>query len=273
VRPLTVALLTSDRESLRQFESAINTIQGRVSQLNPELTRQEIEQYKSRIDRAHAELAAIDRRVDDIAVAQLAEFEIDGQPMRAQKLADLVVGGRERHGWFDDSISLEPEHAPPLAEEEAGRLREIRRTLGPDLAPASSAVNASLAVAQPGSETRLAFVVAVITSTLVFGDTIRVPPAVRTAVTSAGRSTVPAPITARFANAFARRAMLSSGSGEFSGTSMRRKPASNSASPTATTSPGVTPRRIAMSGQRANAASNSGLLLMRSPSERAPGDQ
>jgi very-short-patch-repair endonuclease len=134
VRPLTVALLTSDRESLRQFESAINTIQGRVSQLNPELTRQEIEQYKSRIDRAHAELAAIDRRVDDIAVAQLAEFEIDGQPMRAQKLADLVVGGRERHGWFDDSISLEPEHAPPLAEEEAGRLREIRRTLGPDLA-------------------------------------------------------------------------------------------------------------------------------------------
>jgi very-short-patch-repair endonuclease len=133
VRPLTVALLTSDREGLRQFESAINTIQAKVSQLNPELTHQEIEHCRSQIDRAHAELAAIDWRVDEIALAQLAEIEIDGQPMRAQKLAELVVSGQAEHGWFDDAVTLAPEHAPPLSEEEAGRLREVRRELGSDL--------------------------------------------------------------------------------------------------------------------------------------------
>jgi very-short-patch-repair endonuclease len=133
VRPLTVALLSSDRESLRQFESAINTIQAKVSQLNPELTRQELEHCRSQIDRAHAELAAIDRRVDDIALAQLAEVEIDGQPMRAQKLAELVVTGQAEHGWFDDAVTLAPENAPPLSEDEAGRLREVRRKLGKDL--------------------------------------------------------------------------------------------------------------------------------------------
>lgn len=133
VRPLTVALLASDREGLRQFESAINTIQARVSQLNPELTRQNIEDYRSQIDRAHAELAAIDRRLDEIALAQLAEVDIDGQPMRAQKLAELLVSGQAEHGWFDDAITLAPEHAPPLSEYEAGRLREARRKLGKDL--------------------------------------------------------------------------------------------------------------------------------------------
>lgn len=133
VRPLTVALLTSDRESLRQFESAINTIQARVSQLNPELTHQEIEHCRSQIDRAHAELAAIDRRVDEIALAQLAEVEIDGQPTRAQLLAELVVSGQAEHGWFDDAVTLAPEHAPPLSDDEAGRLREVRRKLGKDL--------------------------------------------------------------------------------------------------------------------------------------------
>ncbi len=133
VRPLTVALLTSDREGLRQFESAINTIQARVSQLNPELTRQEIEHCRSQIDRAHAELVAIDRRIDEIALAQLAEVEIDGQPMRPQKLAELVVSGQAEHGWFDDAVTLAPEHAPPLSEDEAGRLREDRRKLGKDL--------------------------------------------------------------------------------------------------------------------------------------------
>jgi KaiC/GvpD/RAD55 family RecA-like ATPase len=42
VRALTTALLTSDREGVRQFQASIEAIQHRVSQLNPELTRQEI---------------------------------------------------------------------------------------------------------------------------------------------------------------------------------------------------------------------------------------
>ncbi|RXK89110.1 very short patch repair endonuclease [Chlorobaculum sp. 24CR] len=134
VQPLTVAMLTGDRESLRQFENSINTIQARVSQLNPELTRQEIERCKSKIDRAHAELASIDSRIDDIAETQLAEVPVDGHPMRAQELAELVISGEAEHGWFDDEITLSPEFAPPLSDEEAGRLREARRKLGGDLA-------------------------------------------------------------------------------------------------------------------------------------------
>ena len=149
VRALTVALLTSDRESLRQFESAINAIQAQVSQLNPEVTRQEIERHKSQIDRAHTELAAIDRRVDDIALAQLAEIEIDGEPMRAQRLADLVVNGRDKHGWFDDALSLAPEHAPPFSEQEAARLRDTRKTLGPDIAYVDARICAADDLLQP----------------------------------------------------------------------------------------------------------------------------
>jgi len=133
VRPLTVAMLTGDRESLRQFESAINTIQARVSQLNTEIARQEIELRMSRIDRAHSELAAIDIRVDEIAETQLSDVLVDGQPMRAQKLAELVVSGQREFGWFDDEVTLSPEQVPPLQDEDAGRLREVRRRLGADL--------------------------------------------------------------------------------------------------------------------------------------------
>lgn len=143
VRALTVALLTSDRESLRQFESSINTIQAKVSQLNQELTIQDIERYKGQIDRAHAELAAIDRRVDDIAISQLSEIEIDGQAMRARDLAELVITGEREYGWFDDVLSLATDNAPPLSDDESGRLREIRRILGDDLAYADARLPAS----------------------------------------------------------------------------------------------------------------------------------
>lgn len=133
VRALTVALLASDREGVRQFQASIEAIQHQVSQLNPEQTRRDIATLQAAIDRAHNELTTIDKRVDEIAVAQLSEVEIDGIPLRAQKLAELVVSGKEQHGWFDDAVGLSPENAPPLFEEEAGLLREARRTLGADL--------------------------------------------------------------------------------------------------------------------------------------------
>ena len=133
VRALTVALLASDREGVRQFQASIETIQHRVSQLNPEVTLREIERSKSAIDRAHSELLSIDKRIDEIALHQLSEVEVDGVPMRAQKLAELVLTGNELHGWFDDTITLCPDNAPPFDDSEAGRLREARRTLGTDL--------------------------------------------------------------------------------------------------------------------------------------------
>jgi very-short-patch-repair endonuclease len=140
VRSLTVALLSSDREGVRQFEASINAIQHRVSQLNPTQTRDEIGLITTAIERAHAELAAIDRRNDEIALDQLSEMTVDGVPMRAQKIAELVVTGTVQHGWFDDGLSLAPEHAPPLSDAEAGQLREARRKLGPDLVYAHARV-------------------------------------------------------------------------------------------------------------------------------------
>lgn len=143
VQPLTVALLAGDREGMRQFQSSIEAIIHNVSQLNPEVVREQIRTFQSAIERAHVELAAIDRRVDEIAQSQLSDVEVDGVPMRAQKMAELVLHGNEQHGWFDDTISLVPENAPPLTGEQAAALREARRRLGQDLVYVSARVPSS----------------------------------------------------------------------------------------------------------------------------------
>jgi len=140
VRDLTVALLAGDREGLRQFQASIEAIQHQVSQINLEQMREQIAILEQAIDRAHAELSTTDRRVDSIANEQLSKIEVDGAPMRAQDLAELVVRGHEDYAWFDDPLSLAPEHTPPLTESEAGALRESRRKLGPDLVYVSAKV-------------------------------------------------------------------------------------------------------------------------------------
>lgn len=133
VRALTVSLMASDREGIRQFQASIEAIQHQVSQLNPEQTRSDIATLQSAIDRAHQELSFIDARIDTIAETQLSEVEVDGIPMRAQKLAELVTTGEQKYGWFIDDVTLNNHHSPPLTEEEAGFLREARRKLGQDL--------------------------------------------------------------------------------------------------------------------------------------------
>lgn len=146
VQPLTVALLSGDREGMRQFQSSIEAIIHNVSQLNPEVVREQIRIDHSAIERAHVELSTIDRRVDEIAHSQLSDMEVDGIEMRAQKMAELVLAGAEKHAWFEDELSLDPAHAPPLNGAEAAQLREARRRLGKDLAYASSRIPSSAAL-------------------------------------------------------------------------------------------------------------------------------
>ena len=133
IRALTVSLLTSDREGMRQFQSSIEMIQQRVSQLNPDITRRQIAQFHTSIEQAHSEIVTVDRRVNTIAEQQLSGISVDGVEMRAQQLAELVLSSDALHGWFDDAITLAPEHAPPLSISQGAEVRAARRRLAKDL--------------------------------------------------------------------------------------------------------------------------------------------
>lgn len=133
VRPLTVALLATDREGVRQFQASIQAIQHEVSQLNVQATQHSIGTLHTAIERVHQELAEIDRRIDDIAMAQLGEIVVDGERMRAHQAAEFLINGESEHSWFDDELTIAEQHRPPLTEDDAASLRQSRRQVGSDL--------------------------------------------------------------------------------------------------------------------------------------------
>lgn len=133
VRALTVALLAGDREGMRQFQTSIETITHRISQLQAAQTETLIANLGSEVTQAHIRLSDIDRRINEIAHQQLTPIEVDGAPMRPEAMAQMVVEGEDAYGWFPDALTLKPEHAPPLSEEEGAQLRDARRRLGVDI--------------------------------------------------------------------------------------------------------------------------------------------
>ncbi|QOY96717.1 AAA family ATPase [Massilia sp. UMI-21] len=155
IRPLSVALLSGDKEGMRQFQASIEAIIHTLTHLNPQMEEEAIATCRAALDRAHEEMARIDTRIDDIARAHLTELDVDGVPMRAQKMAELVIHGQALYGWFDDGLSLAAEHAPPFGDEAGMRLRDARRRLGPDLAYCHASIPASGALPQPTELGRL----------------------------------------------------------------------------------------------------------------------
>ena len=125
VRALTVALLTGDREGQKQFEGSIrgHPAAGHAAQpgRHPRAHRA---LPRGASTASHAEIHAIDRRVDEIALAQLSEVEVDGQPMRADRLAERVVGRRAAL-----RLVRRRAHArrPPCAAADRGRGRAAAR--------------------------------------------------------------------------------------------------------------------------------------------------
>lgn len=155
IRPLTVALLSGDKEGMRQFQASIEAIIHTLTHLDPVAGEESIDACRAALDRAHEEMARIDNRIDEIAHLQLAAIEVDGVEMRAQKMAALVVEGRARFGWFDDVLSLAPGHAPPFDDEQGRLLRETRRRLGADLVYARARLPVSGALPAPAEIGRL----------------------------------------------------------------------------------------------------------------------
>ena len=92
VQPLAIAVLSNERQGLRQIESAIREIQAVVEGTRPENRRSAIRRMEAEIDGLRRRVAAIDQDLDAIAASHLSKIGPRGEP--ASQLAQRVVNER-----------------------------------------------------------------------------------------------------------------------------------------------------------------------------------
>lgn len=142
VRNLTVSLLTSERDGLRQLEQSVTKITSEITNLNKEETQKEIARYRTRIDQTHQRLTDIDRELADWAKKNIesAPASLDG--LKPAEMAVRVIESAGLYTWFPDNVDSRPEHEPMISEDDISRLREARREVGPDIVYLSTAMPA-----------------------------------------------------------------------------------------------------------------------------------
>jgi very-short-patch-repair endonuclease len=133
IQPLAISLLTSEREGMKQFEFAINKIASEVQGIDRTTTARDIENVEKSIDGLHAQIAVVDRRVQELALKHFTDINIDDESIEPREAALQLIASADDFAWFPDPLGISPEFAPQFSNEDIVRLREERQILGPDI--------------------------------------------------------------------------------------------------------------------------------------------
>lgn len=129
IRPLSVALLSDERDGMKQFEHSVQTIASSVARLNPAQSEQAIAQAALQLDQLHAKIAHVDRTVAAYAEKHMKSYSFQGQEVSPEEMAKLVMADADRHEWFDDTPPA-AEGALPFNDADIVAVRRARQQVG-----------------------------------------------------------------------------------------------------------------------------------------------
>lgn len=133
IRPLAISLLTSEQEGMKQFEFAIQKIASEVQLLDRHAMARAISHLEETIDAFHGKLTRIDHDIAEWARKNLEPITLDNEEIAPQDAAREVVEGAGQYEWIPDALGVDSEFSSRISNEDVVRLREARRTLGPDI--------------------------------------------------------------------------------------------------------------------------------------------
>lgn len=127
IQPLAIAVISNERQGLRQLERAIREIEAVVEGTSPEKRGSAIRRLEAEIDGLRKRIAAIDQELDAIAVPHLSKIGPRGET--AVELAHRVVAERDAFAWFTDRPKNFAAEAT-FSEEDITALADARRRIG-----------------------------------------------------------------------------------------------------------------------------------------------
>lgn len=130
IRPLSVSLLSDERDGMKQFEHAISTIAAGISAFNPSRSQGLIAESEQKLNQIHAKIDYVDSTVANYASKHMARYVVQGVERTPEELAKLVMEQAESHQWLTDAV---PDAEIPFTEEDIGELRRARQQVGADI--------------------------------------------------------------------------------------------------------------------------------------------
>jgi len=133
IRPLSVALLSHERDGMKQFEHSIQTIASSVASMNPTRAAANIAAAEEKLNQLHAKIAHADRTIADYAGNHMRNYSFQGREVIPEEMAKLVLKDADSHEWFDDEPPATKDSVLPFDDPAVSALRQARMKVAEDL--------------------------------------------------------------------------------------------------------------------------------------------
>jgi very-short-patch-repair endonuclease len=133
IRPLSVALLSEEREGMKQFEHAIQTIATGVEGLQPHRIEANIVNLDAELNQLHAKISHVDRSIAAHAASHMRQYKFQGREISPEEIAKLVIQQADEHQWFDDNVNEQKGEALAFSDTDIAAVRQARAKVGDDL--------------------------------------------------------------------------------------------------------------------------------------------
>jgi very-short-patch-repair endonuclease len=133
IRPLSVALLSDERDGMKQFEHSIQTIASSVAALNPTRAMANITIAQEKLNQLHAKIVHVDRTVAEYASKHMRSYMFQGKEVSPEEMAKLVTSQATVHDWLDDEPPPTKDGLLPFDSNDISTLRQARSKVGEDL--------------------------------------------------------------------------------------------------------------------------------------------
>ena len=133
IRSLCVALLSDERDGMKQFEEAIQSIAKGVAQVDPERSVHRIRTLQAELDNLHEQIVRVAKSIDTLAIRHMRRYAFQGREATPEEMARVVFEERHLHNWFDDRPAPPPQEGLGFKDSDIAALREARIQLGADL--------------------------------------------------------------------------------------------------------------------------------------------
>lgn len=133
IRPLSVALLSDERDGMKQFEHSIQTIASSVATLNPLRAESAISTAEEKLNHLHAKISHLDQTISAFAEKHMQTYSFQGRDVTPEEMAKLVVEQAEEYEWFDDEPPASTDGSLPFDDSAVSAIRQARMKVGKDL--------------------------------------------------------------------------------------------------------------------------------------------
>jgi very-short-patch-repair endonuclease len=132
IRPLAVALLTDEKDGMRQFEHAVQTIANTIARIQPRDLERDVQSLRVHVDALHQKLATIDEDIATWARLHMRRVRFRSKDLLPEELAREVASSTGRYEWLPDRLSSQFVE-PKFRDADIVALRNARVAIGADL--------------------------------------------------------------------------------------------------------------------------------------------